>query len=347
MTIHLPDARQLSDSILEALRLRALRGCELGYTHADLADLLGVTRETITRWWNAYKVGGLEGLPQDRSGRPVGSGALLDEQQAARIQQLIDDHTPEELGITAPLWTRRAVRDLIAKQFDIHLATRTVGDYLARWGYTAKRPTRRSKLQDPDEVQDWVENTYPEIETQAEEEDAKILWADETGVEGDEHAHYGYSRQGEPAIMEVPRPHLRVNVIITLGNDGELHYKTYDRMMTGAFFIEYLQELIATTDQKILLIVDRLPSHKSKAVEDWLAAHKEQIEVYYLPPYAPEHNVEEYLNQDLKSNVHAERLPDTKGELLGQVQIFLEDLKALPARVMAYFQHPKVQFAAG
>ena len=34
MAISLADARQLSDEVLEALRLRALRGCELGFREA-------------------------------------------------------------------------------------------------------------------------------------------------------------------------------------------------------------------------------------------------------------------------------------------------------------------------
>ena len=39
MALSLPDARQLSDEVLEALRLRALRGCELGFTQAEVANL--------------------------------------------------------------------------------------------------------------------------------------------------------------------------------------------------------------------------------------------------------------------------------------------------------------------
>ena len=42
MPIQLPDARQLSDEALQALRLRALRGIELGYSELDLAELLGM-----------------------------------------------------------------------------------------------------------------------------------------------------------------------------------------------------------------------------------------------------------------------------------------------------------------
>ena len=57
MAVSLPDARQLSDEVLEALRLRALRGCELGFSEGDVADLLGVARETVSRWYAAYRRG--------------------------------------------------------------------------------------------------------------------------------------------------------------------------------------------------------------------------------------------------------------------------------------------------
>ena len=70
MVIPLPAARELSDEVLEALRLRALHGCELGFTEAEVADLLGVRRETVRRWWNAYAQGGLDTLPRERTGRP-------------------------------------------------------------------------------------------------------------------------------------------------------------------------------------------------------------------------------------------------------------------------------------
>src|SRR5438093_6285511 len=86
MAISLPDARHLSDEVLEALRLRALRGCELGFAEADVADLLGFARETVSRWWSAYSAGGLDALPQDRTGRPRGSGRRLTDDQATRLQ---------------------------------------------------------------------------------------------------------------------------------------------------------------------------------------------------------------------------------------------------------------------
>src|ERR671925_34895 len=101
MAVPLPDARELSDEVLEALRLRALRGCELGLTEAQLAEVLGVARETVCRWWSAYTDGGLPALPRDRTGRPPGSGRALSDAQAERLRQLLRSHQPEELGIAA------------------------------------------------------------------------------------------------------------------------------------------------------------------------------------------------------------------------------------------------------
>src|ERR1700752_3388015 len=111
----LPQLQGLSphQSAVEPLRLRALRGCELGFTEADVADLLGVCRETVCHWWSAYAKGGLSALPHERTGRPLGSGRALSDEQADHVQRLLRTHSPEDLGIAAPLWTRRAVRDLV------------------------------------------------------------------------------------------------------------------------------------------------------------------------------------------------------------------------------------------
>ncbi len=68
MAISLPDARELSDEVLEALRLRAVHGFQLGFTETELADILGVCRETVCRWWSAYAAGGFDALPHDRTG---------------------------------------------------------------------------------------------------------------------------------------------------------------------------------------------------------------------------------------------------------------------------------------
>src|SRR3954471_23174937 len=347
MAITLPDARQLSDDVLEALRLRALHGCEPGFTEADVADLLGVSRETVSRWWTAYTSGGLDALPSDRTGRPVGSGRTLSEDQARHIRQQIDDHSPEDLGIPAALWTRKAVRDLIRKEYAIDMPVRTVGEYLKRWGYTAKAPRRHAKDQDPEEVDEWLNETYPAIEGRAAREGAEIPWCDETGARADEPPRKGYAREGDPAWIEVPRPHIGMNLVATITNEGEVHFLTYRESMTAALLLTFLGKLLSETTRKVSLILDRLPAHEAKSVADWVAAHGDRIELFWLPKHAPELNAEGYLHNDLKGAINAEGLPDSRGELRSRIEWFMSRLLQLPERVRSYFQHPCVQYAAG
>jgi transposase len=346
MAIQLPDARQLSEEALEVLRLRALRGIELGYSEVELAALLGVRNETISRWWNAYSTDGLSGLPDGHRGRPLGSGRLLSEPQAQRIRECIDCYSPEQVGIPHALWTRRAVRALIRKEFAVDLAERTVGEYLRRWGYTSKKPSRHARQQDPDEVEQWLEETYPAIEAQAERENAEILWTDEVGVAADHHPGCGYARQGERATMEVPGPHIRANQISAISNEGTVRFMTYQGSLNAAVFLLFLTRLIAGMPRKLLLIADRLQAHKTPEVQAWLEEHRDQIEVFYLPAYSPELNPVEYLNNDMKGTVNEAGLPDNRATLQGRLLVFMKHLAEIPKHVISYFLHPMTQYAA-
>jgi transposase len=346
MAVSLPDARSLPDEVLEALRLRALHACELGFTEADVADVLGVCRETVSAWWSAYCRGGVAALPHERTGRPLGSGRVLSADQAERIQQLLRTHSPEQLGVAAPLWTRRAVADLIRQEFGLGLAIRTVGLYLRRWGFTLKRPSRHARDEDPEEIRRWLEETYPAIEARAEREGATIFWADEVGVAADKQPARGYAPRGERATMDVPDPHVRANQISAISNGGQVRFMTYTRAMDAALFLVFLERLLRSTCGKVFLIVDRLRAHMTPAVQAWVAARRERLEVFYLPSHAPERNPDEYLNDDLKENVNAEGLPHNKGEVRSRIQHFMRRVLHLPEHVMSYFLHPSVQYAA-
>ena len=347
MPITLPDTRSLSDEVLEAIRLRAIWGCQMGFRQADIGLLLGVTPETISRWWSAYCAEGQGGLPGDRTGRPTGSGRTLTPDQETRLQELIDHNTPEDLGIAAPLWNRKAVQQLIRKETQIGMPIRTVGEYLKRWGYTLKKPRRHNRKQDPQEVKEWLETTYPDLEIKAQMEEAPIFWGDETGVAADAYPGFGYARKGERATREVPDPHITMNGISAISNTGSVRFMTYARTMNADLFLVFLQRLVRSVPGKIYLIVDRLKAHDSQKVRQWLSEHQDQIEMVLQPRRAPELNADEYLNNDLKGNVYVRGLPSSQKELRQRIQSFLQRLVHWPTHVRSYFQHPSAQYASG
>jgi transposase len=346
MAIQLPDARHLSDDDLQLLRLRVLRGVELGYSELELAELFGVANETISRWWTAYQTDGLDALPGGRTGRPLGSGRSLSDEQARQVRTHIDANLPEHLGLPHALWTRRAVADLVRQLFHIDLADRTVGTYLRRWGYTPKRPSRRSRKQDPDDVERWLLETYPDIEKQAEREDAEILWTDEVGVQTDHHPGTGYARIGERATMETPPPHVRVNQISAISNEGTVKFMTYSGSFTAAVFLSFLTKLLELAPRKILLIADNLPAHKTPDVEAWLEERRNRIEIFYLPNYSPELNPVEYLNNAMKGTVNQAGLANDRQTLQERVRGYMDRLRGLPSQVISFFFHPWSLYAA-
>jgi transposase len=346
MALPIQDSRRESDDVLEALRHRAIRALQLGYQGVDVATILGVARETVSRWWSAFQSEGAEALPGPRTGRPVGTGRWLDEEQAAHIQDLLDNNTPEKLEIPSALWTRRAVRELIKKETGLDLPIRTVGEYLLRWGYTPQKPFRKSRKQVPEKVQEWLEKTYPAIVKQAADEGGEIQWGDEMGVRSTCHSGRGYARAGKTPELPVGGTRFSVNMISTITNQGKVQWMTYQGTMNGALFIAFLTQLLKDASKKVFLIVDNLSVHVSKEVEQWLADKKERIELFTLPKYAPERNPDEYLNCDVKGNINSDGLPNSREELHSKLETFMNNLAGLPKRIISYFKHKFIAYAA-
>ena len=95
---------------------------------------------------------------------------------------------------------------------------------------------------------EWLEETYPAIERRAAREGAEIHWCDETGAAADEQPRQGYAREGDPARIEVPKPHIRMNLVATITNEGEVHFLTYKESMTAALFLTFLERLLERDD---------------------------------------------------------------------------------------------------
>jgi transposase len=146
--------------------------------------------------------------------------------------------------------------------------------------------------------------------------------------------------------MEVPQPHIRVNQISAISNEGTVRFMTYKGALNAAVFLLFLRQLIAQAPRKILLSADRLRAHKTPEVQAWVAAHRDQIEVFYLPADAPELNPVEYLNNDLKGTVNEAGLPPDRPTWQGRLLDFMKRLTKVPEHVLSYFLHLWTQYAA-
>ena len=78
----------------------------------------------------------------------------------------------------------------------------------------------------------------------------------------------------------------------------------------------------------------------------WVESHAHEIELFYLPAYAPDHNPDEYLNNELKQKLRQRPQPGDKDELSRSVRSVLRAIQRSPERVRAYFVPEPVRYAA-
>ncbi len=193
------DSRRLSPSAQETLRARTIRAILKGMSQAEVARVFGVSRRSVNGWHRRYRESGGRALQSRPRGRP--SAIRLAPWQAATTVRLIADRCPDQLKLPFALWTREAVRDLIARRFGLRLSVWTVGRYLTRWGFTPQKPVRRAYERDPEAVRQWLTTAYPAIRARARRERATIYWGDEMGVRSDHQAGTSYGRRGETPVI--------------------------------------------------------------------------------------------------------------------------------------------------
>ncbi len=77
-----------------------------------------------------------------------------------------------------------------------------------------------------------------------------------------------------------------------------------------------------------------------------MAERQDKIELFYLPSYSPELNPEERLNADLKQAIGRKVPARTKAKLKAVATQHMTEIERSPERVKAFFQDPRVRYAA-
>jgi transposase len=316
---------------------------EQGYTNPVIVELTGINYSTVSRIRSAYKKGGTKSLKQKKRGRKRDSNMLLSKVQEAEIRKTIIDKTPDQIKLAYCLWTRQAISEYIKYKYGLTVSLRSITNYLKRWGLSCQRPTKRDYSQDNVRVRDFMEKEYPSIAKRAKAEKAEIYWGDETGVSNQENYQRGFAPKGQPPVIKYETKRERLNMLSAITNQGSVRFMIFESTMTQQKLIEFMRRLIHAVKHKVFLIVDNLKVHHGKIVKEWLEKHKDRIELFFLPPYAPEYNPDEYLNNALKHNIHSGINPRTKKDIKSKMQSFMRKLQHKPDKVKAFFRHPKLE----
>ena len=156
----------------------------------------------------------------------------------------------------------------------------------------------------------------------------------------------GYAPKGQTPIVRKTARKFSTTMISAVNNRGLMRFMCYHGALNAMLFISFLRRLIASGPGKLFLIVDNLRVHRSVKVSHWVQAHRDRIELHFLPAYAPQHNPDEYLNNDLKQQLKNRPKPDSQEELVDAASSVMRSLQRRPARIRSYFQAEQVRYAA-
>ena len=341
----IPDARSLSPEAQQALRERVLHavGAE-GLSIAAAARAFGVHRATASGWVNAYRRGGAAALaarPRGRRPRP-----LLTPGQHDRLWAVLTASTPDRVGLAESLWTREAVADWAARELGVRRSRWVWGRWLKAQGFTPQRPARRAYERDPAAVERWLAQEYPRVAREAAAEGAEVHWLDEAGLRSDCQAGRGYAPRGRTPVQPVPGQRFRVSYVATVSALGVLRFLVFTGRFTAAVLLTFLARLLASRPGKVYVVLDGHPVHRAGKVRQWAAARAGRIRLVFLPPYSPELNPAEYLNNDVKGNAQRSGRARDKAALQAKARAYLRATQRTPSIVRRYFRAKQVRYAA-
>jgi transposase len=338
--------RKLPAAAQEERRRQVIGLRQRGLAYKAIAGQVGLSRTGVINICQRFAAEGAKGLVSKPRGRKPDEQRLLDAVQEVEVQGLVCRHTPDELGLPFALWSRAAVGMLIARRCGVELAVRTVGKYLARWGFTAQKPIRRAYEQDPAAVRRWQRREYPAIVARARQARGVIFWGDETGLRSDDVRGRSYAPRGRTPLVRVCHQRASLSLISAVANKGELRWMIADGAVNAPTFIRFLQRLIRDARRKVFLILDRLKVHRARLTRDWLAEHRSEIEVHYLPPHSPELNPDEGVHADLKQAAPRKPPARSRQQLKRVTVSHMRSLSKRPKRIRAIFQHQQFRYAA-
>jgi transposase len=180
-------------------RKNAVEAVMRGEAVSVVARVHAVPQRTIFGWLARYRAGGWHALEEGRrSGRPRKVSA----ETMQWLYQAITLGDPRQFQLVFCLWTLNIVRTVLKKEKGVELSKSAVCRLLQYMGLSPQRPIYRSYKQDPQELERYLNKTFPELRALAQRTGAEIYFVDESAVRSDHHRGSTWAPIGKTPVVE-------------------------------------------------------------------------------------------------------------------------------------------------
>lgn len=145
--------------ILEARRIKGVELYKKGWSEYDIAEALGVSQASVSRWVIAEREGGKRAL---KSSRHPGPKPKLNDSEKRALADLLK-RSPSDFGFEGQMWTSSRVALVIKQRFGVSYHPGHVRKLLRELGFSPQKPVKRASQRDEKEIAKWCKKTWPEV----------------------------------------------------------------------------------------------------------------------------------------------------------------------------------------
>ncbi len=144
---------------LEERRKRAGKLFAKGVAQADIANELGVSRQSVSRWYSDWRSSGTRGL------RAAGRAGRLPKLDAKQLRQVVREleKGARAHGYATDLWTLARVGEVIEATTGVSYHPGHVWRVLRQMGWSRQRPARRALEGDDEAIARWRAEEWPRV----------------------------------------------------------------------------------------------------------------------------------------------------------------------------------------
>lgn len=340
----LSDGRKIPDAGMSCFRKRAVQAVrERNQSPEVVADVFGFNRRSIYEWLRKYDEGGYAAV---ETRKPRGADGRITPAMEEWLKATVRKSTPVHYGYDTRLWNRDILAELIKKTFEVTGDGSTVSLHLHAIGLSYQKPVYPDVRRDEQEVASFLKKKFPRIHRLANKRGADIGFEDEAGIGMMTRSGWPWGAGGETPELAVSRERKGYHRLSMITPEGTLQYPVTTARVNSEPSPQFLFELIDRRERPLVLLVDHASFHASKAVRDFVRAHRQKLSIVFLPKRAPELNPDEQVWNEIKHRHIGKQPSKNKKDLGARIFDALKALQGQGDRVNSFFELPDTQYAS-
>jgi transposase len=323
--IQLEALARITKDAKTAIRIRAILALGNGHNVREVAEILLLDEDTVTKWRNKFKKRKLFSDWLATECRGYG-GKLTGEQEKA-----IEQYATNEL-VTDCKQVVVFIKEHYGTNYTVDGATKL----LHRLGFVYKQTTLVPGKLDEAAQAAWLKN-YEKLKAKLPE-DELILFGDGVHPEHNVHATKAWVKKGKQ--KKVPtntgRKRLNINGVLDIEKmETVIHFaETLNAQSTMELFDKI--QAAYPNKKKIHLIVDNARYYKNKELQAYLRKRKCRIKIHWLPPYSPNLNFIERLWHFMKKYIIGTKRRQAFKEFEADIKAFFDNFSDYEGRLRQF-----------